>query len=363
MKRLNELSQKYKPVYDAYGAMTFFFLGVIFDIFTLGRIDQTFNLIQQGSCLVILSGMQSWELIVEFKGLTIPRRLSLLWTYREFVFHFILGSLLSAFTLFYLKSSSALSSFVFVMIMASLLVLNEFESFKRYGHIVRITLNCFCSISYLLFVIPVFWGRIGLEPFLLSMILSVIIFFGLMLLQDYAFKLPRDFLWQRVGKPYVAVALTIFVLYFAHVIPPVPLHLRHIGIYHSVTKKDGQYTLEYLRPWYKFWKSDSQDFSFRTGDKVFVFTQVFSPANFKDSISTVWEFEGRKGWEKRDEVPINISGGREEGFRGFVYKSNFEPGDWRVSILASDRREIGRRTFLIESDNSLGTREFRQEVR
>ncbi|HEX4922592.1 MAG TPA: DUF2914 domain-containing protein, partial [Bdellovibrionales bacterium] len=52
------------------------------------------------------------------------------------------------------------------------------------------------------------------------------------------------------------------------------------------------------------------------------------------------------------------SGGREEGFRGFTFKQNYQPGDWRVKIETTDGREIGRITFEVVAADTVPVREF-----
>ena len=60
-----------------------------------------------------------------------------------------------------------------------------------------------------------------------------------------------------------------------------------------------------------------------------------------------WKPEGR-GWALQDAIAINIVGGREQGFRGYGVKSNFQPGSWRVQVETTDGREIGRVYFDLE---------------
>jgi hypothetical protein len=61
-----------------------------------------------------------------------------------------------------------------------------------------------------------------------------------------------------------------------------------------------------------------------------------------------WEPGGR-GWLLQDSIPIDIVGGREEGFRGYGYKVNYQPGRWKVQVESEDEREIGRVYFTLES--------------
>jgi len=61
-----------------------------------------------------------------------------------------------------------------------------------------------------------------------------------------------------------------------------------------------------------------------------------------------WEPGGR-GWILQDTIPIDIVGGRAEGFRGYGFKSNYQPGRWKVEVATTDSREIGRVYFTLES--------------
>jgi len=61
-----------------------------------------------------------------------------------------------------------------------------------------------------------------------------------------------------------------------------------------------------------------------------------------------WEPGGR-GWLLQDSIPIRIVGGREEGFRGYGFKTNYQPGHWKVQVETDDGREIGRVYFTLES--------------
>src|SRR5439155_500361 len=61
--------------------------------------------------------------------------------------------------------------------------------------------------------------------------------------------------------PALGVQALLLVLYVFRLIPPVPLSLMEIGIYHDVARQnDGAYRVSYVKPpWYRFWASDDTD--------------------------------------------------------------------------------------------------------
>ena len=83
-------------------SMIFFALGFIFDILTLGRIDDLLNLVQQALYLFILGTLLMMEIKVTMGKLVISERFKMYWNYHNLIVHFLFGSLLSLYTLFYL---------------------------------------------------------------------------------------------------------------------------------------------------------------------------------------------------------------------------------------------------------------------
>jgi hypothetical protein len=51
-----------------------------------------------------------------------------------------------------------------------------------------------------------------------------------------------------------------------------------------------------------------------------------------------------------------VVGGRADGFRGSAVKSNFMPGQWRVTAETEDGRALATLTFLVEEDTTTGER-------
>ena len=128
-----------------------------------------------------------------------------------------------------------------------------------------------------------------------------------------------------------------------------PLSIPFIGVYHSVERTEEGYRLAHEREWWRFWHHGDQAFRAQPGDKVVVFFRIFSPARFSDQVQMRWLWKpAGRGWALQDAIPINIVGGREQGFRGYGVKANFQPGPWKVQVETTDGREIGRVYFDLE---------------
>ncbi|MCI0569251.1 MAG: DUF2914 domain-containing protein, partial [Myxococcaceae bacterium] len=87
--------------------MVFFLLaGFLFDVLTLSRIDDWATLVQQGAYLGLLGALLTLEQRYALK-LSEPRGWwAKVWRFGEDAIHFLFGSLLSSFALFYFKSAS-----------------------------------------------------------------------------------------------------------------------------------------------------------------------------------------------------------------------------------------------------------------
>jgi hypothetical protein len=164
-------------------------------------------------------------------------------------------------------------------------------------------------------------------------------------------KIPdRRMVARRILLPSAAFGVLTTAFYFLGWIPPVPLAVVHMGIYHRVEKLGNRYWLYHERPVWALWRNGDQDFEARSGEAVFFFAQIYSPARFSDELTLHWFFhDPRQGWVSSDRIPLKIVGGRKEGFRGYSFKKNYFPGDWRVKVETTDGREIGRTHFRLRT--------------
>lgn len=329
--------------YEHWVGPGFFFLGFIFDIITLGRIDDPLNIASQALYLCLLYTL----LYFEFIGVPKSIKLHKVFQFKDEIFHFFLGALLSAFTLFYFKSSSLSASFLFMLGILFLLVINELEFFQKLGILIKSSLLYLCLITYFLYLIPLLIGKVGFFPFLFSLLISLIfLFLYLALLSSKGVSKER--LKTRMLIPSLALVGTFIIFYMAKIIPPIPLSVQHIGIYHNVEKNYPEYKLSYEKPWWNLWDNGDQNFKAMPGDKVYVFARIFAPGGFDDKVILHFKKKTNDGYMTSDKIPLSVTGGRGEGFRGFAFKSNYSPGQWRVQVETGHGLEIGRINFDIE---------------
>lgn len=338
-------------------SVSVFVAGFLFDLVTLGRIDDLFNLIQQAVYLSILGTLLIFEVKIGLGTLILSEKKQKFWEYHQLVVHFLFGSLLSAYTIFYYTSASALTSFFFILLLSCLMLANEIPKIQQFGLSVRVILFSICVLSYFAFFYPIIIGHVGAIPFWLGFLTSLGV---LVAIWKWQFPNPTDFIKKNVIYPTLAIHLLFLIGYYTSLIPPVPIAVKKIGIYYKVVKENGNFIGLHTRPSWKFW---DKTFSARSGDQVSVLLTVFSPAHFEDRVFLKWYLDDpTQGWTLQDTIPLSILGGRDEGFRGYGVKSNYQPGDWRVIVETSDGREVGRISVTIEKDESFEPRTFRHDI-
>ena len=247
----------------------------------VGRIDETPMLVQQAAYLVVTGLLLGVMLRFELLELEPPRWLKRPWRYVEHAMHFMLGTLLNAFSLFYVKSGSGVTAVLFLVLISLLLLVNEHPRFHRLGPVVLFGLYSFSLTSYFAYLLPVLLGHLRPWMFFLASALSLVPILLLARLMARWGEGSRRALRQALG-PAIGVQALLLVLFVAHLVPPVPLSVRSLGVWHRVEREGAEFKLSRLpRPrWRDPWRGGERVFVARPGDKVFVFTRVFAPHNF-----------------------------------------------------------------------------------
>ncbi|WP_413558711.1 DUF2914 domain-containing protein [Bdellovibrio sp. HCB209] len=342
--------------------IAFFLGGFIFDVLTLSDIDDPLSIVQQVVYLGVIGLILFYDFLSTHGLIKISERASKYWEYRGLAVHFLLGSLLSVYSLFFLKSSSIFSSIVFVALMMAIMVANELKTVQKAAVDLKLGLYVICLFAFFSMTIPVLVGFVGVTTFLASITLTAaVVYLAYRLLAKKINN--KKLLLRTLALPGFSVLGLFVILYFIGWIPPVPLTVQNMGIYHNIEKSEGKYLLSHENPSWRFWKTGDQEFLAEPGDKIYFFAQIYSPARFDDSVIVHWYYKDpRQGWISTDKVPMRISGGRKEGFRGFAMKQNYAAGEGRISVETTDGREIGRIYFNVtKTDQSSPDRLFTTE--
>jgi hypothetical protein len=256
---------------------------------------------------------------------------------------FCFGGLFSSYVVFYFKSASWTRTQVFFLVLVFLLIANEFlQNSLRKPKLLAI-LYSFCLFSFLAFFLPVVLAtvdeRIFLLAGLLSLVISLFVFF-------MGLSVPHDG-WKHRMAPIAAwigaIVLAVNILYFANLIPPVPLALKSAGIYHKVVKTPAGYLVEYVPPsLFRFWRKCDSPFYLSPGEKIYCYTAIFAPGKVRVPVGHVWSRKTPDGWVQTDRIGFEISGGRAGGYRGYTAKHGVTPGRWRVEVETIRGQILGK---------------------
>lgn len=274
-------------------------------------------------------------------------------TYAPLLAQYAFGGLLSGMLIFYGRSGTLYDSWPFLLLILAVIYGNETIRDRAQRLVFNMAVLFIGLFSYVVLVIPVLTGKMGPWIFLGSGVLSVMVMYGflrvLYLIIPNFMKLQIRSLIFTVGLIFVSLNF----LYFANIIPPIPLSLKDVGIYHSVVRfENGDYQLTYEKPeWWQFYRNSDKEFHYREGDNIFCFASVFAPTRLETEIFHRWERynETSRKWEEYGRFSYPIQGGRDSGFRGFTLIKNYSEGKWRCTVETGRGQVIGRETFTIEA--------------
>lgn len=325
-----------------YAPVVFFVGGFVWDAVTLGRT------IKPSDLFILLGYLIGAAAILVAIGREVTFRGS---RYLGVVLQFFFGGIFSALFIFYFLSSSSLPGYLFVLLLAALLVGNEFLQ-SAYS---ELTLSwAFFTLSAVMFFnfalahlfrsISTFWFYLGT---LVALLLVVI--------------LRRTSRREASSiKPSVAVAAVMLVFHAFNVIPPVPLVKKQMFVAHRVHRAAGDAYVATIEPaGWRFWRASSATFHRDAGEPVYCFTSVFVPRGIATTIRHRWEYLANDTWQTADVRSFRIAGGREAGYRGYTYKQNVTAGRWRVTAEAESGAAIGIVQFDVVAGKAAKTKQIR----
>lgn len=330
-----------------------FVLGFVVDNITLNRVDQVFdNLVL--FTYVILAMVSLALLYASVAGKIADRWADKVRYYGPLLVQFSFGGLLSGMLIFYGRSGAWAESWPFMLIILLAIYGNETIHDRASRLIYNLAILFIGMFSYVVLVIPVLTGKMGAWIFVGSGLLALTIMYAFI---RFLYRIIPKYLDLHM-RSIVFVLGLIFVclntFYFTNIIPPIPLSLKDVGIYHSVVHfENGDYQLKYEDgKWWQPFKKSDDTFHAVTGDNIFCFAKVFAPTKLETEIYHRWEYydEEARHWVETARLPYSISGGRADGFRGYTLIRNYRAGDWRCSVESKRGQVLGREYFAVTTD-------------
>ena len=147
--------------------------------------------------------------------------------------------------------------------------------------------------------------------------------------------------WKRIPIMFLIIAGTFGAgLAARHWIPPASIWLTQVAITdriddtsRSPNKKLKVITVEQLH------------------QGVYAYTAIHAPRGLRERIYHAWYHDGKVF----DRIPLDISGGNDDGYRSWSHKMNFPKdaaGNWRIQVETEARQVLGILRFRVVDSNT-----------
>lgn len=341
---IKELIQKHQRKISA-GALL---VGFLWDTITLTRIDYLFEVIVLGTHTALIVLWIFLINLVDGKALT--------WGIFKWVRNIApilmqvsFGALFSGLTVFYVKSASFGTSFIFVLVLAGILIGNEFFRTKYQRFIFQFSILYVALASFFALYLPVLVESVGWGVFVGANIIAGALIYLLVSFLNLFIK--EKVMKSRNGLriSIASIFTLLLVLYFSNIIPPVPLSLKHKGIYHDISRVGSLYVVqEEKQPLFDAFLP-GQALHIEPGDSLIMFSSIFAPSGLSTSIAHSWEYYDEKSrtWTSQGKISFPITGGRDKGFRGYTEKTSLQEGRWRVRVVTKRNQVLGSSEFSV----------------
>ncbi len=344
LKKLRKFYKKYERLLIP-GALLF---GFVTDLLTFHLINFTFATLLLLAHIVFIGvniGVINFyeEKIISGKIFSYWRVLAPLFLQYSF------GNLFSAFFIFYSHSGSFSASWPFIGVIVFLMIGNEV--FRKYNvrPSIQITVYFFAVFSYFNLIFPYIFNSLSVFIFVLSSFVSlgvIIVFIKILSLYLEAVRKKIKFLFFAIGSVFVVMNF----LYFLNLIPPIPLSIKDIGVYHIVKRTGDNYLVktEDCSRWDRCIFLYEKRHISSARQVLFLYSAVYAPEGMELKVTNEWQKynDDSKKWETRAEIPFHIKGGRDIGYRWYSYY-NVDAGLWRVNVKTERGQTIGRKYFHV----------------
>jgi hypothetical protein len=147
-EKIAEFREKHETKLD----ILFFIGGFVFDAWMVAAPDELFSVFQQMAYLVLIATFIHYEMLYRLMKWRPGPFVSRVWPYRNLALHFLLGTLLNVYSIFYIKSASLFSSLIFLLVMLGIILANELPFVKKANLGMKVALHAICLFSFLSFI-------------------------------------------------------------------------------------------------------------------------------------------------------------------------------------------------------------------
>ncbi|MCX5865666.1 MAG: DUF2914 domain-containing protein [Deltaproteobacteria bacterium] len=333
----------------AYFPALAFLGGFLWEVFTIGRSVEPLDLWILLGYLVGAAGLLWWlghrrhalAAIVFENGAQITDMPATGWARAPYLLlQFLFGGLFCKLFVLYFISSSHLSAVLWSLGLGCLLIINEFIEDKYHRFTLTWALFGLCAMLLFNFLLPFLVGSIGMVWFYLSTLAGL----GLTLwLRKQTPGCPGR------AAPIWIIAALLVMAYSLDFIPPVPLVKRDIQVGKNLERAAGEYRLTLEKaPWWVFWREFSDEVHIAPGERLYCVSSVFAPGCLNTRLYHRWEhYDAKGGWQTTSRMGFGLSGGRHGGFRGYTYKQDMAPGEWKVHVETENGRTVVTHAFSV----------------
>lgn len=342
---------KFKSIFNAtfhHLSTVIFLFGFIFDAILLPQFDELIARLigLTHICIVALFiYLREWVVARNTASAFEQKLFSLI----TFVISFSSGAALSFIFIYAVRSGEISASWPLFLMLLICMFANEFISTHNFRFSLDVGVLFIALLFYVIFNTPMILKVQSDFTFLLSLIVAA----AVSLFYAHILKHSSYTASHEVSRSYaLAVGIPMFVgmLYFLNMIPAVPLSLKEVDVYHSISREpSGDFVFskeEKDDSLFSFFKTETHHFV-NSDDAVYFYSVIDAPAQLSAPISHVWERYDNdlNKWVEVTKVTFDILGGREDGYRSYSKKENIEEGLWRVSVKVGETRVVGRKKF------------------
>jgi hypothetical protein len=144
------------------------------------------------------------------------------------------------------------------------------------------------------------------------------------------------------------ILILVNAFYFTGVLPPLPLSLTDADVYHLVAKTGAGYEVQAEAKSGGFFRTEVVHHV--PGTPLYGYSAVLAPVDLTAPIVHRWERydDVSHAWETMAAIAFPVSGGRDNGYRGYSEITDAPAGAWRLSIETLNGSVLGRVRFNVE---------------